>query len=174
VLPGGPLTVLIDYFGRELSDAVAVARRFPELAVKGRLSLRIDTPGSRYCEGLDPTLSYEALERHAPHAIRGYRTEEELRHLIGTGVSAAAIWLLRTALDEAGFPAVKIVASSGFGPAKCRMMAAANAPIDVIGTGSYLPELWSETYATADIIAYDGIPMVKAGREFLLRNRSKQ
>ena len=38
------------------------------------------------------------------------------------------------------------------------MMAAANAPIDVIGTGSYLPELWSETYATADIIAYDGEP----------------
>jgi nicotinate phosphoribosyltransferase len=51
------------------------------------------------------------------------------------------------------------------------MMAAADAPIDVIGTGSYLPELWSETYATADIIAYDGQPMVKAGREFLLRKR---
>jgi len=51
------------------------------------------------------------------------------------------------------------------------MMAAANAPIDVIGTGSYLPELWSETYATADIIAYDSVPMVKAGREFLLRKR---
>jgi len=51
------------------------------------------------------------------------------------------------------------------------MMAAANAPIDVIGTGSYLPESWSETYATADIIAYDGEPMVKAGREFLLRSK---
>ena len=50
---------------------------------------------------------------------------------------------------------------------------AANAPIDVIGTGSYLPEMWSETYATADIIAYDGEPMVKAGREFLLRNRGE-
>jgi hypothetical protein len=60
---------------------------------------------------------------------------------------------------------------SGFGPAKCRMMAVANAPLDVIGTGSYFPELWSETYAIADIIAYDGKSMVKAGREFLLRNR---
>ena len=30
-------------------------------------------------------------------------------------------------------------------------------------------ELWAETYATADIVAYDGKPMVKAGREFLLR-----
>jgi nicotinate phosphoribosyltransferase len=171
VFPDEPMTVLIDYFGRETSDAVAVAQRFPDLAAAGRLSVRIDTPGSRYCEGLDPARSYEVLEEHAPHAIRGYRTEEELRHLIGTGVSAAAIWLMRQKLDEAGFSAVRIVASSGFGPAKCRMMAAANAPIDVIGTGSYLPELWSETYATADIIAYDGVPMVKAGREFLLRQR---
>jgi nicotinate phosphoribosyltransferase len=172
VFPDEPLTVLIDYFGRELSDAVAVARRFPDLVAAGSLALRIDTPGSRYCEGLDPTRSYEVLEHHAPHAIRGYRTEEELRYLVGTGVSAAAIWLLRQALDEAGFHRVKIVASSGFGPAKCRMMAAANTPIDAIGTGSYLPEQWSETYATADIIKYDGAPMVKAGREFLLRKRA--
>jgi nicotinate phosphoribosyltransferase len=48
-------------------------------------------------------------------------------------------------------------------------MALANAPIDVIGTGSYLPERWTETYATADIVAYDGEPRVKVGREFLLR-----
>ena len=171
VFPEEPMTVLIDYFGREVSDAVAVAQHFRELAAAGRLAVRIDTPGSRYCEGLDPARSYEVVEAHAPHSIRGYRTEEELRHLVGTGVSAAAIWLLRQSLDEAGFPAVKIVASSGFSPAKCRMMAAANAPIDVIGTGSYLPEMWSETYATADIIAYDGVPMVKAGREFLLRQR---
>jgi nicotinate phosphoribosyltransferase len=171
--PDEPLTVLIDYFGREISDAVAVGRRFPQLAAAGRLSMRIDTPGGRYCEGLDPAHSYEVLERHAPQSIRGYRTEEELRYLVGTGVSAAAIWRLRRALDEAGLPSVKIVGSSGFGPAKCRIMAIAAAPLDVVGTGSYLPELWSETYATADIIAYDGTPMVKAGREFLLRERNK-
>jgi nicotinate phosphoribosyltransferase len=41
----------------------------------------------------------------------------------------------------------------------------------VVGTGSYLPELWSETYATADIVAYAGKPLVKVGREFLLRKR---
>ena len=171
--PDAPLTVLIDYFGREITDAIAVGRRFPELAAAAQLSVRIDTPGGRYCEGLDPARSYEVLERHAPQSIRGYRTEEELRYLVGTGVSAAAIWHLRQALDEAGLKVVKIVGSSGFGPAKCRMMAVAKAPLDVIGTGSYLPELWSETYATADIIAYDGKPMVKAGREFLLRERRK-
>ncbi|HTV46403.1 MAG TPA: nicotinate phosphoribosyltransferase [Stellaceae bacterium] len=167
--PDEPLTVLIDYFGHETTDAVAVGRRFPDLAAAGLLAVRIDTPGSRYCEGLDPARSYAVIERHAPQAIRGYRTEEELRHLVGTGVSAAAIWHLRQALDAAGLGGIRIVGSSGFGPAKCRMMALANAPLDVVGTGSYLPELWSETYATADIIAYDGKPMVKAGREFLLR-----
>jgi nicotinate phosphoribosyltransferase len=171
VFPDEAMTVLIDYFGQEITDSLAVARRFPDLAAAGRLAVRIDTPGGRYCEGLDPARSYEVIERHAPQSIRGYRTEEELRHLVGAGVSAAAIWFLRRALDEAGYSGVKLVASSGFGPAKCRMMAAANAPIDVIGTGSYLPELWSETYATADIIAYDGVPRVKAGREFLLRKR---
>ncbi len=169
--PDEPMTVLIDYFGLEITDALAVGRRFPEIAAAGQLAFRMDTPGGRYCEGLDPARSYEVIERHAPQSIRGYRTEEELRYLVGTGVSGAAIWLMRQSLDEAGFNRIKIVASSGFGPAKCRMMAAANAPIDVIGTGSYLPEQWSETYATADIIAYDGQPMVKAGREFLLRKR---
>jgi nicotinate phosphoribosyltransferase len=169
--PDEPMTVLVDYFGRETSDAVDVCRRFPDLAFEGRLAFRMDTPGGRYCEGLDVARSYEVLERNAPGAIRGYRTEAELRHLIGTGVTAAALWHMREVLNGAGFPNTRIVASSGFGPEKCRMMAAANAPIDVIGTGSYLPRIWTETYATADIIAYDGKPMVKAGREFLLRQK---
>jgi nicotinate phosphoribosyltransferase len=167
--PDEPLTVLVDYFGRETSDAVAVCRRFPELAESGNLAFRMDTPGGRYCEGLDLAASYAILERQAPQSIRGYRTEEELRELVGSGVTAAALWHMRLVLNEAGFPRARIVASSGFGPQKCRMMAIANAPIDAIGTGSYLPELWRETYATADIIAFDGKPMVKAGREFLLR-----
>jgi nicotinate phosphoribosyltransferase len=48
-------------------------------------------------------------------------------------------------------------------------MAEARAPIDVVGTGSFIPNTWSETYATADIVAYDGVPRVKLGREFLLK-----
>ncbi|MEQ8603426.1 MAG: nicotinate phosphoribosyltransferase [Marivibrio sp.] len=167
--PDANLVVLVDYFGREISDSLAVAERFPELAAEGQLSIRLDTPGGRFCEGLDPAASYAVLDRNAPRAIRGYRTENELRHLIGPGVSAAAIWHLREKLDAAGFPQVKIVVSSGFGPEKCKTMALADAPIDVIGSGSYLPDRWSETYATADIVAYDGEPRVKVGREFLLQ-----
>jgi nicotinate phosphoribosyltransferase len=167
--PGEPMTVLVDYFGREISDSLAVARRFRDVAAAGKLSFRVDTHGGRFVEGLDPAASYAVLERHVPNAIRQYRSDVELRYLVGTGVTAAAVYHLRDALDAAGFPAIKIVASSGFGPAKCKVMASVKAPIDVIGTGSYLPERWDETYATADIIAYDGEPSVKLGREFLLR-----
>lgn len=111
------------------------------------------------------------LERHAPVAVRRYRNETELRYLTGTGVSAAAIFHVREKLNEAGFDQVKIVATSGFDVTKCRVMADVAAPIDVIGTGSYLPDTWSETYATADIVSYDGTPTVKVGREFLLKEK---
>jgi nicotinate phosphoribosyltransferase len=172
--PGEPLTVLIDYFARELADSLSVCRRFPELASTGRLSVRLDTHGGRFVEGLDVARSYDVLERHNPRAVRQYRSEAELRWLVGTGVSAAAIFHLRDALDDAGFDRVKIVASSGFGPEKCKVMASVDAPIDLIGTGSDLPELWSETYATSDIVEYDGKPRVKIGREFLLRDGTRQ
>ena len=80
---------------------------------------------------------------------------------------------MRERLNEQGFDKVKIVASSGFGPAKCKVMAVADAPIDVVGTGSFLPERWTETYATADIVEYDGQERVKVGREFLLRRNQR-
>lgn len=171
--PDENLTVLVDYFGKEITDALVVCRRFPALAAAGRLAVRLDTHGGRFLEGLGPQESYAVLERHAPGALRRYRSQSELRFLIGTGVSAAAVWRMREALDDAGFTAVRIVASSGFGVEKCSVMADAHAPIDVVGTGSFIPEIWSETYATADIVAYDGEPMVKIGREFLLRSAKR-
>ena len=167
--PDRDLTILTDYFGREVTDALEVATRFPDLAAQGRLAVRLDTHGGRFLEGLDPASSYAVLDRRAPRAIRRYRSDAELRDLVGTGVSAAAIWRMREALDDAGFPRVRIVASSGFGVRKCQVMADTAAPIDTVGTGSFIPTDWHETYATADIIDYNGTPRVKLGREFLLR-----
>ena len=69
---------------------------------------------------------------------------------------------------------MRIVASSGFGVQKCRVMHDAKAPIDVVGTGSFIPEIWAETYATADIVDYDGAARVKVGREFLLRRNGSR
>lgn len=165
--PGDDLILLPDFFGREITDTLEVCRRFPEMAAAGRIHVRLDTHGGRFLEGLDPQTSYAVLERHVPKAIRGYRTEAELKILVGTGVSAAAIWHMREQLDRAGFDRVGIVGSSGFGPAKCKVMAYARAPLNVVGTGSFLPADWGETYATADIVDYGGDRKVKIGREFL-------
>ncbi|MGI9451942.1 MAG: nicotinate phosphoribosyltransferase [Geminicoccaceae bacterium] len=173
VYPDDSLFVLVDYFGKEISDSLEVCRRFPELASAGKLGVRIDTHGGRFVEGLDTATSYAVLDRHAADAIRTYRTETELRWLTGTGVTAAAIFHVREKLDEAGFDKVKIIASSGFSPKKCKLMASVRAPIDLIGTGSYLPELWGETYATSDVIAYNGKQQVKVGREFLFPDRAE-
>ena len=172
--PDVNLTVLTDFFGAEITDGLAVCQAFPDLAAAGTLSVRLDTHGGRYLEGLDPASSYAVLDRRAPGAIRRYRSDTELRHLVGTGVSAAAIWRMREALDEGGFPRVRIVVSSGFGVSKCRVMSDTRAPIDVVGTGSFIPDDWHETYATADIVAYDGEARVKVGREFLLRAVDKR
>ncbi|MEI6985960.1 MAG: nicotinate phosphoribosyltransferase, partial [Rhodospirillaceae bacterium] len=48
--PDLPLTILVDYFGKEVSDSLAVARAFPELAAAGTLGVRLDTAGSRFVE----------------------------------------------------------------------------------------------------------------------------
>ena len=165
--PKRDLTVLVDYHGNEIDDAISAANAFPEMAKSGQLGVRIDTHGGRFVQGLDTQESYAVLDRNVPDAIRGYRTEQELKHLMGTGVSAAAIWHMHEQLNKAGFNNVKIVASSGFSPDKCRVFSLAKAPVDVIGTGSYLPSNWSDTYATADIISYNGVEQVKVGREFL-------
>ena len=134
------MTVLVDYFGREVTDSLAVCRRFPELAAQGMLSLRLDTPGGRYIEGLDPAASYAVLERN----VAGVDPRLPQRGRSCATWSAPACRRRRSGIcarSSTGRAStkVKIVASSGFGPAKCRVMAEAKAPIDVVGTGSFLP-----------------------------------
>ena len=156
---------------REITDGLEVCNFFEQLVKSGKLSLRLDTHGGRYVEGLDVPESYAVLDRRAPEALRGYRTDNELKYLIGSGVSAASVWHLREKLDQEGFKKVGITCSSGFDPEKCRVFALASTPVNVVGTGSFLPDSWSETYATADIIEYDGKPLVKVGREFLQKTK---
>ena len=169
--PNDILTILVDYYGNEITDTLEVCNKFKELINNEMLNIRLDTHGGRYIEGLDIEKSYQILEKYNPKCIRTYRNEQELKWLVGAGVSAAAILYLRYKLDKNGFKKVKIVASSGFNPSKCKLFAAAKVPVDIIGTGSYIPENWEETYATADIINYDGKDLVKKGREFLLSKK---
>jgi len=191
--PKDDLTVLIDYFGREYSDALEVCRWWTnevlpkDPSAARRLGLRIDTHGERYAEGLDYEKSVEIVVNwlHVPNeyeAVRHVMGEEAFdadslnivkdrvrKVLFGTGVSVAAVIQLRQTLDQAGFNAAKIVASSGFNLFKCKMFANARAPVDVVGTGSFLPDTLADTFATADVFLYEGKPGIKLGREKLFQ-----
>ena len=191
--PQDNLTVLIDYYGREYSDALEVCRWWyneylPRDETGARaLALRIDTHGERYAEGLDYEKSTEIVVNwlHVPNeyeAVRYVMGEEAFdadslnivkdrvrKVLFGTGVSVAAVIQLRQTLDANGFNACKIVGSSGFTLFKCKMFANCRAPLDVVGTGSFIPENFNDTFATADIFMYDGKAGIKLGREKLFQ-----
>ena len=183
------LIALVDYTGEEVTDSLRCAEWFyreAKLQEQGKsYGIRLDTHGGRFAEGLDYEKSVEAVghwlgvhgEYNIVEQVLGGRAfqldpnnilvDKVRRILFGKGVSVAAIIHVRRALDRAGFKEATIVGSSGFDPQKCQVMAAASAPLDMVGTGSFLPATLTETYATADIIAYDGVRRVKVGREFL-------
>lgn len=182
------IVALVDYYGQEITDSLAVAEWFYSQKLSGRnLGIRLDTHGGRFAEGLDFNKSVEIIcdwlhvdsEYQAVRAVIGEDTfdliddvtKDKVRKILfGTGVSAANIINTRNSLDRAGYKNVTIIASSGFDLLKCKIMAKAKAPIDVVGTGSFLPSSLSETYATADIFKYDDTLTVKVGREKLFKN----
>ncbi len=187
--PQDNLTVLIDFFGTEYTDALEVCHWwYNEHLPRDRngartLSLRLDTHGERHTEGLNYESSVDIVADwlHVPNEYEAVRyvmgeeafdadslniTKDRVRRvLFGTGVSVASVIRLRQMLDAHGFNACRIVASSGFNLFKCKMFANARAPVDVVGTGSFIPESFSDTFATADIFLYDGKPLIKLGRE---------
>ena len=54
VFPDEPIAALVDYFGLEITDTLAVCRRFSGMADNGLVSIRLDTHGGRFMESLDP------------------------------------------------------------------------------------------------------------------------
>lgn len=183
------LTALVDYTGHEITDSLRCARWFykeRKLDKEGKsFGIRLDTHGGRFSEGLDYERSVDVVghwlevsgEYNIVEQVLGGRAfqldpgnilvDKVRRILFGKGVSVAAVIHARLALDNAGYPDAQIVGSSGFNPEKCQIMGAAKAPLNMVGTGSFLPATLTETYATADIVSYGGEKRVKVGREFL-------
>jgi nicotinate phosphoribosyltransferase len=183
------LIALVDYTGEEITDSLRCAKWFYDQAklhdAGKNFGVRLDTHGGRFAEGLDYEKSVDVVghwlnvpgEYSIVETVLGGRAfqmdpgnilvDKVRRILFGKGVSVASIIHARLALDKAGYKNAMIVGSSGFDPQKCQIMAAAKAPVDMVGTGSFLPATLTETYATADIINYNGVPRVKVGREFL-------
>jgi nicotinate phosphoribosyltransferase len=183
------LIALVDYTGHEVTDSLRCADWFyneAKLHREGKtFGVRLDTHGGRFAEGLDYEESVNVVghwlgvagEYTIVETVLGGRAfqldpnniliDKVRRILFGKGVSAAAAIHMRQSLDRAGFKEALIVGSSGFDPQKCQIMGAAKVPLNLVGSGSFLPATLTETYATADIIAYGGERRVKVGREFL-------
>lgn len=187
------IVVLVDYFGNEIKDSLFCAKEFYKNKKNNgkNLSIRIDTHGGRYMEGLDLDksiicvaehleidlkdkspryLAFECAEKIKVRFPSGYkiRSDELDNILFGEGVSVAAIIKMRKELDANGYKDVSIVASSGFNPNKCLIMGIVKAPLDVVGTGSFMPETYKECYTTADVVEYSMGNSVKLGREWLI------
>ncbi len=184
------LIALVDYTGEEITDSLRCAKWFYDEAKLDKagksFGVRLDTHGGRFAQGLDYEKSVEVVgqwlnvmgEYSIVEQVLGGRAfqmdpsnilvDKVRRILFGKGVSVASVIHARQALDQAGYKSAQIVASSGFDPQKCQIMGAAKAPVNMVGTGSFLPATLTETYATADIIAYGKDKRVKVGREFLL------
>jgi nicotinate phosphoribosyltransferase len=130
------ITVLVDFENDSVRTALEVAD-----ALGDRLwGVRLDTS-----------------ERMVDTALQDEPNPEAHR-----GVTPLLAIKVRDALDEAGFPHVRIVVSGGFNPAKITAFEAAGAPVDAYGVGSSL--LRGSNDFTADVVRVDGRDVAKAGR----------
>lgn len=182
------VTVLVDYYGKEIDDAIESATWFyqQEENKDKTFGVRLDTHGGRFAQGINYEKSVDVISKWLKlnqskeySIVRSIMGDEVFdmagdgnidkirKILFGTGVSAANIINMRKQLNNANLSQVKIVASSGFDLFKCKIMSKVRAPIDMVGTGSFLPKTLSETYATSDIYEYDNTQSVKVGREWL-------
>jgi nicotinate phosphoribosyltransferase len=132
------ITVLVDWANDSSRTAVEVAR-----ALGPRLwGVRLDTSGQMVDRSL-----WNRMGTFDP-----------------TGVNPQLVWNVREALDKAGFPDVKIVASGGFNAQRIAAFEEAGVPVDSYGVGSSL--IRGQNDYTADIVLYEGKPCAKAGRSY--------
>ncbi len=133
--PDVPLTVLTDFEGRERDVVADAVERFGiDLH-----AVRLDTPGNRVHQGgheqtdraLEMRILSEAPDREAAMAALE-------RHGFGTGVTIESAYMMRDLLDRMGARSTKIIVSSGFNLQKVRDFVACRAPMDAIGTGSWV------------------------------------
>ncbi len=81
-----------------------------------------------------------------------------------TGVNPRLVEKVRGALDEAGYPDVRIVASGGFTVERIQEFESKGIPVDAYGVGSSL--IRGDNDFTADVVLVDGRPQAKVGRRY--------
>lgn len=162
ICPEVPLTVLTDFEGRERDIVAEAVERFGI----DLYAVRLDTPGNRVHQGGHEKPD-RALEMRILSAVSD-RDEAMValgRHGFGPGVTIEAAYAIRDLLDRLGARSTKVIVSSGFTLQKVRDFITCKAPIDGIGTGSWM----SFSMFTSDIthVRRDGewVVACKAGRQ---------
>jgi len=132
---------LVDFKNDSVKTSLEVAK-----VLKGRLwAVRLDTSENM----IDSAVWKEIQER-------GRGADSDTR-----GVNPRLVFLVREALDGAGYPNVKIIASGGFKAEKIKKFKRLGVPVDVYGVGSALFEGSGGKYDyTADVV----LPKAKIGR----------
>lgn len=140
VYPDEKIAALVDFNNDVIKDSLAVAK-----VLKERLgAVRVDTS--------------DTLVDHYFDKL----SEKEKNGLKINGVNPTLIKALRKALDEAGFPYVKIVVSSGFDIEKIKWFKKENTPVDSYGIGNSLLKI--NIGFTGDLVRRNGKELAKAGR----------
>jgi nicotinate phosphoribosyltransferase len=150
-------------------DTVAAARAFAgEYADDMNVTVLVDFDNDsvrtalQVAEALGPKLWGVRLDTSDSLVDRALL--DEMGEFKPTGVAPQLAEKVRTALDEAGFGSVKIVASGGFTVERIREFEAAGVPVDAYGVGSSL--IRGENDFTADVVMVEGRPRGKVGRRF--------
>ncbi len=132
------ITVLVDFENDSVRTALEVAQALgPTL-----WGVRLDT-------------SDQLVDRSLWDEMGGFKP---------TGVNPRLVEKVRGALDGAGFPEVRIVASGGFNAERIREFEAQGVAVDAYGVGSSL--IRGENDFTADVVLLDGRPCAKVGRGY--------
>ncbi len=132
------ITVLVDFENDSVTTALAVAEALgPKL-----WGVRLDT-------------SEQLVDRSLQQEMGGFTP---------TGVNPKLVEKVRGALDAAGFPRVRIVASGGFTAQRIAQFESAGVPVDAYGVGSSL--IRGQNDYTADVVIVDGRPCAKVGRAY--------
>ena len=132
------VTVLVDWENDSVRTALEVAEALgPKL-----WGVRLDT-------------SEDLVDRSLFEEMGGFKP---------VGVNPRLVENVRGALDGAGYPDVRIVASGGFTVERIREFEAAGIPVDAYGVGSSL--IRGDNDFTADVVCVDGRPCAKVGRRY--------
>jgi nicotinate phosphoribosyltransferase len=139
------LITLVDFENDSVATTLAVAR-----ALGARLyGVRLDTAATMVDQSIVP----------------------QMGTFDPRGVNPQLVWNVRRALDDAGFPDVKIVVSGGFTVEKIRHFEELGVPVDAYGVGSSLFREQGKYDFTADVVMVNGKPCGKAGRRFSPNDR---